>query len=172
MSLESMQDLLLNELRDLYSAEKQLVKALPKMAKAARFAGLKDALQDHLDQTRGHVARLDEAFRVLDASGGGKKCKGMEGLIEEGDEMCDEDGDDSVRDAGIIAAAQRVEHYEIAGYGCAIAFAKALGEDEVAALLTETREEEEAADEKLTTLAEESVNPAALGAGTGFHGEE
>src|SRR5689334_8546635 len=118
MPLQSLQDLLVDELRDLYSAEKQLVKALPKVAKAISSPRLKQAIESHLQQTEGHVTRLEEIFETLGEKATGKKCKGMQGLLEEGEETIGEDGVDAVRDAGIIAAAQRVEHYEIAAYGC------------------------------------------------------
>ncbi len=165
MSLDTMQDLLIAELRDIYSAEKQILKALPKMAKAAESSALKKAFTSHLTETKGHVARLEQIFKSLEKRPGGKKCKGMEGLLKEGSEMCEEDGEDAVRDAGIISAAQRVEHYEIAAYGCAIAFAESLGENKIAGLLKQTRDEEEAADDKLTSIADGEVNPAAVAAG-------
>jgi ferritin-like metal-binding protein YciE len=161
MSLDTMRNLLVAELRDLYSAERQLVKALPKLAKAATSPTLKQALTTHLAETRGHLARLDDIFETLDKRPRGKKCKGMEGLIDEGDERADRKGDDAVLDAGIIAAAQRIEHYEIASYGCSIAFAETLGEAKIAALLKQTRDEEEAADDRLTAIADAEVNPAA-----------
>jgi ferritin-like metal-binding protein YciE len=167
MPLATMKDLLVDELSDLYSAEKQLVKALPKVAKAVASPRLKKAITDHLEQTKGHVERLEQAFNTLGVKAKRKACKGMAGLLEEGDEMCNEDGDDAVRDAGIIGAAQRVEHYEMAAYGCAIAFARNLGEDQVAELLSNTLAEEEAADKKLTSIAEKEVNEAALEAGVG-----
>jgi ferritin-like metal-binding protein YciE len=162
MSLNSMQDLLISELRDLYSAEKQLIQALPKMAKNASDAALKEAFTSHLEETRGHAERLEQACAELGVKPVGKKCKGMEGLIEEGNEILTEEAEDAVRDAALITAAQRVEHYEIAAYGGAITFARLLGEDGVADLLEATLEEEEAADEKLTSIAEDSVNAAAV----------
>lgn len=165
MALDTMRDLLVDELSGLYSAEKQLVRALPKMARAAASESLQEAIRDHLEETRGHVDRLEQAFEQLGVKAKRKSCKGMAGLVEEGSEMCGEDGDDSVRDAGIIGAAQRVEHYEMAAYGCAITFANDLGENEVAELLNETFEEEKAADEKLTSIAEDEVNEAAVSAG-------
>lgn len=148
-------------MRDLYNAENQLVKALPKMAKKASTSELKEALESHLEETRGHVERLDEIFQKLGKKPTGKTCKGMQGLIEEGSEMMKEDGPDSVIDAGIIAAAQRVEHYEMAGYGVARTFASILEEDEAEDLLQETLDEEGAADEKLTEIAENIVNEEA-----------
>jgi ferritin-like metal-binding protein YciE len=167
MPLATMKELLIDELSDLYSAEKQLVKALPKVAKAITSPHLQEAITDHLEQTRGHVERLEQAFSTLGVKAKRKTCKGMTGLLKEGDEICNEDGDDAVRDAGIIGAAQRVEHYEMAAYGTAIAFARNLGEAEIATLLTSTLEEEEAADRKLTSIAEKEVNEAALEAGVG-----
>ncbi|HEX3928442.1 MAG TPA: ferritin-like domain-containing protein [Gemmatimonadales bacterium] len=167
-----MKDLLIDELSDLYSAEKQLVKALPKVAKAAASAKLQKAITAHLEETRGHVERLEQAFETLGVKPKRKTCKAMVGLLEEGDEMCKEDGEDAVRDAGIIGAAQRVEHYEMAAYGCAITFATDLGENDVADLLTSTYDEEKAADEKLTTIAEDEVNAAALEAGQGATAEQ
>jgi ferritin-like metal-binding protein YciE len=167
MRLGSLNDLYLDELRDLYSAESQLVKALPKMAKAASSAELRSAFEDHLEQTRGHVSRLEQIFAKLDASPKGKKCKAMVGLIGEGKEVMDEDADANVMDAALIAAAQRVEHYEIAGYGCARSFARLLGDEKSAELLQETLDEEAAADRKLTELAESGINIQAEAAGQG-----
>lgn len=164
MSLESMQDLMLEELRDLYNAEQQLTKALPKMAEKAATPSLQQAFQSHLRETEGHVARLEQIFRQLDEKPSGKKCKGMEGLIDEGEEMLSEKGIESVRDAGIIAAAQRVEHYEIAAYGCAVNFAQLLGHSDIVTLLEQTLSEEKAADEKLTQIAEQEVNSQAMSA--------
>ena len=161
MKLDSLRTLWIEEMRDLYNAENQLVKALPKMVKAASNPELKEAFEQHLEETRGHVERLEEIFRKLGKKPSGKTCKGMQGLIEEGSEMMKEDGPDSVIDAGIIAAAQRVEHYEIAGYGTARTFASILEEDEAEDLLQETLDEEGAADEKLTEIAESTVNEEA-----------
>ena len=158
MKMDSLRTLWIEEMRDLYSAENQLVKALPKMAKKATTPELKKAFENHLEETRTHVERLDEIFAKLGKKPTGKTCKGMKGLIEEGSEMMSEDGIDSVIDAGIIAAAQRVEHYEIAGYGVTRTFASLLGEDEAEDLLQETLDEEGAADEKLTEIAEGIVN--------------
>lgn len=162
MSLNSMQELLISELKDLYSAEKQLVQALPKLAKNATSETLKQAFTDHLEETRTHVQRLEQACDELGAKPTGKKCKGMEGLVDEGQEVIDEDAEDAVRDAALIAAAQRVEHYEMAAYGCAITYAEELGLTSVAKLLKQTIAEEEAADKKLTEIAESEVNEAAL----------
>jgi ferritin-like metal-binding protein YciE len=147
--------------QDIYNAENQLVKALPKMAKAASSGELRQGFQDHLEQTKGHVARLEKIFKSLSESPKGKKCKGMEGLIEEGSEAMEEDFEGAVMDAALIGAAQRVEHYEIAAYGTAAAFADSLGESEHIILLTETLEEEKETDEKLTALAGE-INAQAL----------
>lgn len=165
MKLETLQDLFVHELKDLYSAENQLVKALPKMVKAATNEDLRAGFEEHLEQTRNHVARLEQIASSCDCKLTGHRCKAMEGLIEEGAELISEDAEDAVRDAGLIGAAQRVEHYEIAGYGTARALAERLGLDEAVELLTQTLEEEKATDEKLTELAESTVNAdaAALG---------
>ena len=154
MKIDNLRELLVEELKDLYSAENQLLKALPKMAKAATSRELRRAFESHLKETKGQVERLDQVFSELDESPGRKKCKAMEGLIEEGSEWMKEDADPDVMDAGLIACAQRVEHYEIAGYGCVRTYAELLGETKAAALLQKTREEEGAADEKLTKIAE------------------
>lgn len=165
MKMKTLQDLLAHELKDLYHAEKQITKALPKMIKAATSEDLKEALQNHLDETEHQVTRLEEICAKLDVPTRGAKCKAMEGLVEEGKEILEEDMDEQVRDAAIIAAAQRVEHYEMAGYGCARTFARQLGHDEVADLLQQTLDEEKAADEKLTQIAMQHVNEeAAVGA--------
>lgn len=158
MKLNTLDDLLLQELKDLYSAEKQLVKALPKMAKAASNEDLSAGFEEHLEQTKEHVERLDQIADELGVKLTGHKCKAMEGLIEEGAELIEEDGEDSVKDAGLIGAAQRVEHYEIAGYGTARSLAERLGHKKVAKLLAQTLEEEKETDEKLTELAESAVN--------------
>ena len=158
MKLDSLETLYVEELRDLYNAENQLLKALPKMAKAASSPELQQAFEEHLDQTQEHVDRLEEIFDKLGQSPKGKKCKAMEGLIEEGSEILEEEGDPSVIDAGIIAAAQKVEHYEIASYGTVRAFANMLGEEDAAELLQQTLDEEGEADKRLTELAEEIVN--------------
>ena len=162
MSLESMQDLLLEELRDLYNAEQQLTTALPKMVEKASSPTLRQAFQNHLRETEGHVARLEQIFESLAEKASGKKCKGMEGLIDEGEDMLAEKGSEAVRDAGIIATAQRVEHYEIAAYGCALNFAQLLGRQDIASLLQQTLAEEKAADEKLSQIAEHEVNSHAM----------
>jgi ferritin-like metal-binding protein YciE len=158
MDMESLRDLYIDELKDLYSAETQLVKALPKMAKNATHPELKQAFTDHLEQTKGHVARLDEIFAMLEASPRGKKCVGMEGLIEEAKELLEEDAEEEVLDAGLISKAQHVEHYEMAGYGTVRTYATILGETEQAQLLQQTLDEEGEADKLLTQLAESSVN--------------
>ena len=159
MKLETLRDLFVDELKDLYSAEHQLLKALPKMAKAASAAELKRAFESHLKETKGQVARLEQVFASLDVRPRGKKCKAMEGLVEEGAELMEEDADADVMDAGLIAAAQRVEHYEMAGYGTARAFAEHLGNAKVARLLQQTLDEESAADEKLSAISLKSVLP-------------
>lgn len=158
MSLDSLHDLYVNELKDLYNAENQLLKALPRMAKKASAPELKAAFTEHLEVTRNQVERLDRIFTSLGVSPKGKRCKAMEGLIEEGKEVIDEDGDPAVLDAALIAAAQRVEHYEMAGYGCVRTFANLLGYEDAAALLQETLDEEGEADKKLTELAETVIN--------------
>ncbi len=158
MSLDSLQALYISELKDLYSAENQLLKALPKMAKAASSPELSQAFKAHLEETKGHVERLEAVFQELDASPKGKKCKAMEGLIEEASELLKEEAAPDVMDAALIAAAQRVEHYEMAGYGCVRTYAKVLGFTKSAALLQETLDEEGACDKKLTTLAEGGIN--------------
>ncbi|HZZ72757.1 MAG TPA: ferritin-like domain-containing protein [Pirellulales bacterium] len=155
MEMETLRDLFVDELKDLYSAENQLVKALPKMAKAATSPKLKKAFESHLEETKGHVDRLEQIFEKLGGSPKGKKCKAMEGLIEEGKEMLEEDAEPDVLDAGLIAAAQRVEHYEMAGYGCVRTYAQLLGEAAAAKLLQQTLDEEGNADKKLTQLAEQ-----------------
>lgn len=162
MKLQSLHKLYVEELRDLYNAENQLLKALPKMAKAAASDDLKQAFEDHLDETKDHVERLEDIFSALDENPKGKTCHGMKGLIEEGAEMLEKDGEESVLDAGIIGAAQKIEHYEIASYGTARTFATLLGEDEAADLLQQTLDEEGETNKRLTELAEEIVNPEAL----------
>jgi len=162
MSLDTLEKLYINELRDLYSAENQLLKALPKMAKAASSEELSDAFEKHLEQTKGHVERLEQIFKQLDENPKGKTCHGMKGLIEEGSEILEEDGEDSVLDAGIIVAAQKVEHYEIASYGSVRTFANLLGKDEAVSLLQSTLDEESETNELLNQLAEGIVNPEAL----------
>lgn len=160
MAKNSFRDLYVDELRDLYNAETQLVKALPKMAKAAANDELREAFEEHLRQTSEHVSRLEQIFEQLGEKPSGKKCLGMEGLVKEGSETMKEDFSDDVKDAAIIGAAQRVEHYEMAAYGTVRAFAELLGENEHVSLLEQTLQEEKQADEKLTQLAEE-INPQA-----------
>jgi ferritin-like metal-binding protein YciE len=138
MKMESLHELFVEELKDLYSAENQILKALPKMAKAASSKDLKKGFEEHLQQTKGHVERLEKIFKELDESPKGKKCKGMEGLITEGKELMEEDAEPEALDAGLIAAAQHVEHYEIAGYGCVRTYAQLLGRDRIAQLLQKT----------------------------------
>ena len=161
MKLKTLQDLFINELKDIYSAETQLVKALPKMAKAATHPDLKAGFEEHLEQTKNHVARLEQIAVDAGFKLTGHKCKAMEGLIAEGGELISEDAEDHVRDAGLIGAAQRVEHYEMAAYGTARALARTLGYDDAVELLGETYEEEKATDEKLTELAESAINAGA-----------
>ena len=158
MKLESLRDLLIEQLRDLYDAEHQLTKALPKMAKAAASPELKAAFQKHLAETKGQIERLDQVFEVLGEKARKKACKAMQGLIAEGEETIKENAEPDVRDAALIAAAQRVEHYEMAGYGTVIAYAKLLKEEAVAKLLKATLSEEQATDEALTVLAESTIN--------------
>jgi ferritin-like metal-binding protein YciE len=167
MSLDSLQALFLNELKDVYHAEKQLVAALPRLAKAARSPELQQAFASHLEETQGQVERLELIFEELGEAARGKRCKGMEGLIEEGKEILEEEGDASVIDAALISAAQRVEHYEIAAYGCLRTYAQLLGNQSAVKLLEQTLAEEEAADEKLTAIGEQSVNARAASAGAG-----
>jgi len=162
MKLESLKDLYLEQLKDLYSAETQLVDALPKMAEAANSADLRKAFTEHLGQTEEHVRRLERIFQDLQANPKGNDCEGMEGLIKEGKEMLKMKGDPAVLDAGLIAAAQRVEHYEIAGYGTVRSYAELLGKSQHVSLLERTLQEEEAADERLSKLAESHVNQEAM----------
>jgi ferritin-like metal-binding protein YciE len=166
MKLETLHDLYVDELKDLYSAEHQLLKALPKMAKAASAPQLAKAFTDHLEETKGQVDRLEKIFKKLDVSPKGKTCKAMEGLLEEGKEVMEEDADPTVMDAALIAAAQRVEHYEMAGYGCVRTFARLLGYEQAAGLLQATLDEEGAADKKLTKLAETVINVEAVAPAT------
>lgn len=165
MSLDTLNDLFIEQLRDTLNAEKQLVKALPKMSKNANSEMLSAAFASHLEETKVHVARLEQVFDLIEEPPRGKKCKGMEGLLEEGQEAMEEDGDPAVIDAGMIAAAQRVEHYEMAAYGCLVHYAELLGYKEAAKLLQKTLNEEKAADEKLTKISDAEVLSAALSAG-------
>ena len=163
----SLQQLYIDELKDLYNAETQLVKALPKMAKASSNAELRQALEEHLRQTSEQVSRLEQIFELLDESPTGARCLGMDGLIKEGAERMQEKYEDAVMDAAIIGAAQRVEHYEIAGYGTVRALAELLGEDEHVPLIEQTLEEEKQADRELTQLSENINSDAAEGVETG-----
>ena len=163
-AIKSLRDLLVDELRDLHNAENQLIKALPKMAKAANHEDLKEGFQEHLEQTRGHVDRLERCFKILGMKASGKTCHAMKGLVEEGKEAIEEDAPDSLKDAKLIGAAQRVEHYEIAAYGTARNFAQTLGETKIADLLQETLDEEGDTDKKLTELAE-TINEQAQSEG-------
>jgi len=158
MELETLKDLYIHELKDLYSAENQLIKALPKMAKAAKNRQLTAGFNQHLEQTKRQAKRLEQILKSHDESTRGPKCEGMEGLIAEGDKMTKEDAEDEVRDAGLIAAAQRVEHYEIAGYGCARTYAELLGDKQGARLLNTSLQEEGDTDKKLTKLAKSVIN--------------
>jgi len=160
-----MNELFLNELKDVYNAEKQLVSALPRMAKAAQSPKLQQAITKHLGETEGHVKRLEQILQSLGEPLRGKKCKGMEGLIEEGKEILEEEGAPEVIDAAIISAAQRVEHYEIAAYGCLRTYAQLLGNTAADQLLQQTLAEEEATDKALTALGEGGINQAAVAAG-------
>jgi len=155
MKIDSLNTLLQEELKDIYDAEKRLVRALPKMAKAATSEELRQALQEHLEVTKGQVQRLEQAFELLGVPAKAKPCAGMKGLIEEGEEVMREDASDTLMDAAIIGAAQRVEHYEMAAYGTARTFAEKLGNDEVAQLLEETLNEEKETDQKLTEISEQ-----------------
>ena len=146
-------------MRDLYNAENQLLKAIPKMAKAATSEDLRNAFLEHLEQTKEQVTRLEQIFEALGEPARGKTCKAMKGLIEEGKDVIEAEGSDEVRDAALIAAAQRVEHYEMASYGCLNSWAQLLGEEDAAALFEETLNEEKATDEKLTQVAESAINP-------------
>jgi ferritin-like metal-binding protein YciE len=156
--LTSLDDLLVHELQDIYHAEGQIIKALPKMIKAASHPELQAAFEEHLEQTEGQVERLDQAFKLLGVPAKGQKCEGMAGLIEEGKKMMEEDAEPSVMDAALIAAAQKIEHYEIASYGCVCTYAEMLGYEQVHDLLGQNMEEEELTDEKLTALAETVIN--------------
>lgn len=164
MKLESLDSLLVHELKDLLSAEKQLTKALPKMAKGANSELLRAAIEEHLEQTKGQVDRLEKVFGLLDKAPRAEHCKAMEGLIEEGSDLLKEEGDPAVKDAALIGAAQKVEHYEISGYGTARTLAELLGLNEVVELLQQTLDEEKETDDKLTELAMSEINPQAQAA--------
>ena len=162
-----LEELLEDELKDLYSAENQIIKALPKMIKACESPELKRAFERHLEETRRQVDRLDQIGEELEVKLTGKKCKGMEGLIEENKELMGEDADPDVMDAGLIVGSQKIEHYEIAGYGSAVTFAKLLGNDQAARLLAQTLDEEERTDKKLSEIAESAINVEAANGGNG-----
>lgn len=164
MKVTSLHELYVDQLKDLYNAEKQLIAALPKLAKAAENAELREAFKAHLEETRVHAQRIETIFQSLDASPKGKHCKAMEGLIEEGSEAIEIGEASPMRDSALMAAAQRVEHYEIAGYGCVRSYARLLGEKEAAEILQQTLDEEGAADKALSALAKginrQAINPA------------
>ena len=166
MQENGLRRLYMEQLKDIHSAESQLLKALPKLAKAARSQDLRQGFEKHLEQTKAHVERLEQIFSALDENPKGKKCMGMQGLIEEGEEVIKEESATGALDAGLIAAAQRVEHYEIAAYGSVRAFAKLLGDDDSVNLLQQTLDEEKETDKKLTELSAE-INTLAMNAGQG-----
>ena len=172
MSLDSLDSLFLDELKDIYNAEKQILRALPRMAKAAESPELQQAFQKHLKETEGQVQRLERIFKELGQAARGKKCKGMEGLIEEGKEKMEEEGEGPVIDAALIASAQKVEHYEIAAYGCLRTYAELLGYTQAVQLLEQTLAEEEATDKKLTELGEGGINESAVAVGGESEEEE
>lgn len=163
--LNTLNDIFQDELRDVFDAEKRILKALPKIIKAVSSEPLQDMLSEHLQQTRGHVQRLEQVFESLDLKPKGKHCAGMAGILEEGSSLLKEDGVEAVLDAAFIAGCQRVEHYEISAYGSLMAWAKLLGHDEALSLLKANEQEEKAADAKLSRLAESSINAEALNAG-------
>ncbi len=171
MSKNTLEDLFIEELNDLYDAEKRITKALPKMAKAATSEELAAAFEEHLAETEEHVARLEQIFEGLDRKPGRKKCEAMEGLLEEGKEMIESDRDGSVKDAGLIAAAQKVEHYEMAGYGCVRTWATLLDYPDAAEILQQTLDEEGVADHRLTEIAE-SLNMEAQEESDGEEAED
>jgi ferritin-like metal-binding protein YciE len=168
----TLHEMLVDEIKDLYHAEKQLTKALPKMAKAATHEDLREAFEMHLEETQEQISRLEEVFEALGEKVKAKPCAGMAGIIEEGQDTMKEDADGAVMDAALIAAAQRAEHYEIGAYGTCAEWARLLGLDEVVALLEQTLEEEKATDKKLTMLAESEINQAAVAAGQSEEGED
>jgi len=161
MAEKTLHDAFITEIRDIYDGERQITKALPKMIKKATSEDLREALEAHLEQTQGHIQRLEQVFEALEEKVRGKRCEGIAGLLEEGKSMMEEDFDDAAMDACLIGAGQRVEHYEMAAYGTLVAWARAMGHDEVVGLLEQTLEEEKAADEKLSSIAEEGVNEEA-----------
>lgn len=169
---QTLHDAFLDELKDAYDAEKQLTKALPKLAKASTFPELRQAFEDHLEETNGHVEKLEQVFQSLDEKVKGKHCDGMAGIIEEGKTAMDEDFEGATMDAVLIASAQRAEHYEIAAYGTLVAWAKVMGHNDAADLLQEILDEEKAADEKLNAIAESGVNEQASSGMQGEEGEE
>jgi ferritin-like metal-binding protein YciE len=171
MSLDSLESLFIEELRDIYNGEKQIIRALPKMAKAAGSPGLQQAFTKHLKETEAQVQRLERIFQGMGQAVRGKQCKGLEGILEEGKEILEKESDESVLDAALIAAAQKVEHYEIASYGCLRTYAQLLGQTQAVKLLEQTLAEEEAADKKLTQLGESGINEAAAAAGGEIGGE-
>ncbi len=170
--LSSLDDLLVHELQDIYNAENQILKALPKMAKAASHPELKAAFEEHREQTQTQVQRLEQAFKLLGVPVKGRKCEGMAGLIEEGKKVMEEKAEPSVLDAALIMAAQKVEHYEIASYGCVCTYAEMLGYDQVHDLLGQNLDEEETTDQRLTALAESVINPEAEAEGEEAEAEE
>jgi ferritin-like metal-binding protein YciE len=163
MSVSTMEELLIDELKDIYNAEKQITRALPKMVKATTSPELRQAFESHLEETQGQIERLDKVFEILGRSARGKTCHGMQGVLEEGAEVIEDTKKSPLRDAALISAAQRVEHYEMAAYGCVREYARLLGQKEIVQLLEQTLEEEKAADEKLSSLSE-SVNSEAMSA--------
>jgi ferritin-like metal-binding protein YciE len=171
-AFNSFDDLFVEQLEDLYDAEQRLVNALPKMAAAAHNPSLKSAFQEHLRQTQGHVSRLEQVFRSIGKEAKAKTCEAMKGLVEEGSEAISATGNPDVKDAALIAAAQRVEHYEIAGYGTVRTFAERMGKRDVAQILQQTLDEEAACDKKLTSLAEQAINPKAASTTTGSTGKK
>jgi len=164
MEAQTLRELYVDELKDIFSAESQILQALPKMVQSATAPNLKKGFQDHLEQSRGHVQRLEQIFKELDEKPGNKKCKGMEGLLKEGEEVMTKLTDPEVRDAALISAAQRVEHYEMAAYGTVRTYAKTLGEREASQTLQTTLDEEGETDKKLTRLAEHGINVKAMNA--------
>jgi ferritin-like metal-binding protein YciE len=171
MSHNNLKSLYVDELRDIYNSEQQLIKALPKMAKAANSDELRKGFEEHLEQTRRHATRLEQILSALGEPVKGKKCKGMAGIVAEGGEMMSEDFDGALMDAALISAAQRVEHYEIAAYGAVHAYAELMGESEAASLLQQTLEEEKQTDQKLTELSEQ-INSEAFDSGSEAKEEE
>jgi len=172
MAIGTLQDAFIDELRDSYDSEKQLIKALKKMAKAAKDDDLRNAFETHLEETQGQVERLEQVFGLLDEKVKGKHCDGIAGIIEEGSSVMEEDFDDATMNACLIASGQRAEHYEMAAYGTLVAWARVLGHDDAADLLQQTLDEEKAADQKLSALAEGGINDDAAGPGTNDDDDE